>query len=153
MAFIKQSAAIAAAKQAEAIRRAAEEAERRRRRAAIEAQIRQWEEKLRNVESQIAALTDEKSKLGTCLTDWSTQKSICSSSDILSEVVVLNVFEGVCADQIKIDMENCVTRMDTTCSNVSGMSGNIATQIARLQECVSVIQTKLSALRSELNSI
>lgn len=153
MAFIKQSAAIAAAKQAEAIRRAAEEAERRRRRAAIEAQIRQWEEKLRNVESQIAALTDEKSKLGTCLTDWSTQKSICSSSDILSEVVVLNVFEGVCADQIRTDMGTCLAKMDKTCSNVFRLNGSIAAQISRLQQYVSVIQTKLSSLRSELNSI
>ncbi len=161
MAVTNQNGALAAAKQAAALRRAANQAEaarkaeeeRRQRRREIEKKIREWEEKLRIVEAQIAALTDENAKLGQCLSDWNTQKSKCSASEILSEVVVLNVFEGVCADQIKTDLEACLTKMDGTCSNVTGLSGSISNQIARLQEYASLIQTKLSALRSELNSI
>lgn len=105
----------------EAARCAAEE--RARRRAAIQAEINMWNGKLARVESQIASLTTEQSNLNTYLGDWETQKSIYSGSEILSEVVIVNVFEGVCADSIKADFTDSITEMDQTHSDVGGMIG------------------------------
>lgn len=141
-----QSSADAAAQQ-----RAAEE--RARRRAAIQSQIQQWNTKLTTVNSQIAGLTAEQSNLSTYLGDWDTQKSIYSGSEILSEVVIVNVFEGVCADKIKADFSASITEMDETHSKVSGLNGNVGAQISRLNQYVSVINTKLTSLRNELSSI
>lgn len=141
-----QSSADEAAQQ-----RAAEE--RARRRAAIQSQIQQWNTKLTTVNSQIAGLTAEQSNLSTYLGDWDTQKSIYSGSEILSEVVIVNVFEGVCADKIKADFSASITEMDETHSKVSGLNGNVGAQISRLNQYVSVINTKLASLRNELSSI
>lgn len=141
-----QSSADAAAQQ-----RAAEE--RARRRAAIQSQIQQWNTKLTTVNSQIASLTAEQSNLSTYLGDWDTQKSIYSGSEILSEVVIVNVFEGVCADKIKADFSASITEMDESHSKVSGLNGNVGAQISRLNQYVSVINTKLASLRNELSSI
>lgn len=141
-----QSSADAAAQQ-----RAAEE--RARRRAAIQSQIQQWNTKLTTVNSQIAGLTAEQSNLSTYLGDWDTQKSIYSGSEILSEVVIVNVFEGVCADKIKADFSASITEMDESHSKVSGLNGNVGAQISRLNQYVSVINTKLASLRNELSSI
>lgn len=136
---------------AEAQQRAAEE--RARRRAAIQSQIHHWNTKLTTVNSQIAGLTAEQSNLSTYLGDWDTQKSIYCGSDILSEVVIVNVFEGVCADKIKADFSASITEMDESHSKVNGLNGNVGAQISRLNQYVSVINTKLTSLRNELSSI
>lgn len=141
-----QSGADAAAQQ-----RAAEE--RARRRAAIQSQIHHWNTKLTTVNFQIAGLTAEQSNLSTYLGDWDTQKSIYSGSEILSEVVIVNVFEGVCADKIKADFSAGITEMDESHSKVSGLNGNVGAQISRLNQYVSVINAKLTSLRNELSSI
>lgn len=135
----------------EAAKRAAEE--RARRIAAIQAEIHQWNAKLDRAESQIESLTAEQSNLNTYLGDWEMQKSIYSGSEILSEVVIVNVFEGVCADRIKADFTDCITKMDQTYSGVGGLNGNVGVQISRLNQYVSVINAKLTSLRNELNSI
>lgn len=135
----------------EAARRAAEE--RARRIAAIQAEINMWNGKLARVESQIASLTTEQASLNTYLEDWESQKSIYSGSEILSEVVIVNVFEGVCADSIKADFTDSITEMDQTHSDVGGLNGNVGEQISRLNQYKSDINSKLTALRNELNSI
>lgn len=135
----------------EEARRAAEE--RARRIAAIQAEISQWNAKRERVESQRASLTSEQSSLNAYLGDWEIQKSIYNGSEILSEVVIVNVFEGVCADRIKADLTDSITAMDQTHSDVGGLNGNVGVQISRLDQYVSVINIKLTSLRNELNSI
>ena len=143
----------------EQARRAAEERARReaeeraRRRAAIQSQIHQWDDKLLWVNSQLSGLETEQSNLNSYLGDWSTQKNIYSGNDILSEVVIVNVFEGVCADKIKSDFSACIKKMDQTCGGVYGLNGNVSAQIVRLRQYVSTINARLTSLRNELNSI
>lgn len=131
--------------------RAAEE--RARRRAAIQYQIQQWNTKLSRANSQLSGLTAEQSNLNTYLGDWDTQKSIYSGNEILSDVVIVNIFEGVCADRVKNDFSSSITEMDQTYSGVSGLNGNVSAQIARLNQYVSIINMKLTSLRNELSSI
>lgn len=135
----------------EALRRAAEE--RARRKKAIESQIEQWNDKLTTVQSQLSGLTTERSNLNTYLGDWDRQKSIYSGNEILSEVVVANVFEGVCADRVKAAFSDSIKEMDQTCSMVSGLNANVNLQIERLNQYISVINTNLASLRNELSSI
>lgn len=130
-----------------------EERERARKRAEIQAKINEWNNKLNNVNSQISSLNTQQSNLNTYLADWDTQKNTYNGSDILSDVVIVNVFEGVCADDIKADFSDCITQMDTTYSDVSGLNGNVSLQISRLNEYVTFINGKIAALKSELNSI
>lgn len=133
---------------AEAIRKA-KEAKRK----AIQSQIDQWNKKLSQADSQQIALTAEQSKLNIYMGEWDTQKSTYNGSDILSEVVILNVFEGVCADKIKDDLTDSVTQMDQTYSKVSGLNAHVGEQISLLGQYINVINAKLTSLRSELNSI
>ena len=132
--------------------KAAEE-ERAMRRKAIQSQIDKWDAELTSVNSQVSGLTAEQTKLNTCLGDWDTQKSIYRGNVILSEVVIVNVFEGVCADRIKEEFSACITEMGQTCIRVIRLSGYVSAQIARLNQYISVINTKLTSLRNELNSI
>lgn len=144
-------AQLAAARRAEEERQA--EQEREERREALRGQISQWDDTLKGVNSQIAALSAERSRLDACLGDWDVQRSAYNSSDILSEVVIVNVFEGVCADRIRTELGDCMAKMDQTCTRVGGLNGNVSVQIARLHQYVSLINGKLASLHSELNSI
>ncbi len=119
---------------------AEERARREARRAAIRAQIRVWEGKRAVVEGQIRALSGEQSNLNSYLGEWSAQKSIYSGNPLLSEVVIVNLFEGVCADEMKMEFTDCITEMDQTYSGVSGLNGNVGTQISRLQDYLAVIK-------------
>lgn len=131
--------------------RAAEE--RARRRAAIQYQIQQWNTKLSRANSQLSGLTAEQSNLNTYLGDWDTQKKIYSGNQTLSDVVIKNIFEGMCADKTKDKFSASITEMDQTYSKVSGLNGNVGMQISRLNQYISNINAKLSMLRNELNSI
>lgn len=133
---------------ADAIRKAKEA-----RRKAIQNEIDQWNKKLSKADSQRIALTAEQSKLNAYMGEWDTQKSTYSGNDILSEVVILNVFEGVCADKIKDDLTDSVAQMDQTYSKISGLNTHVGEQISLLGQYINVINAKLTSLRSELNSI
>lgn len=140
----------------EAARRAAEQKaaeERAKKRADIQTQIQSWNNKLNDVNSQIASLTTEQSNLNTYLGDWETQKNIYNGDNMVSEVAITYVFEGVCADKIKDDLSACVKEMDLTYSKVDGLNGNVSAQINRLNQYVTDINTKLVDLQNQLNSI
>lgn len=123
------------------------------RRKEIQRKIDEWNEKLNKVKLQKANLGLQQIILNTYMRKWDTQKTTYSGNDILTEVVILNVFEGVCADTMKEKFTNSVTQMDQTYSGVSGLNGNVGLQISRLDEYITLINEKLTALRSELNSI
>lgn len=141
---------------AAAMRRAAEEKaerERERRRNYLRGQIDEWNGKLSEVKEQISGLETEKKNLTTYLAEWEEAKRTYNNNDILSEVVVINLFEGVCADNIKDDFSEIVTDMDRRYDVAGGMENNISVQITKLRQYESVIQSKLTSLRNELNSI
>lgn len=123
------------------------------RRKEIQSKIDKWNYKLDKVNLQIEELTDEQTRLNECLEEWDTQKTTYSGNDILSEVVITNVFEGVCADKIKDDLTASVAQMDLTYSKVSGLNDNVGLQISKLNEYKTLINGELVTLRSELNSI
>lgn len=161
---VQQQAAEEAARQKaadeEARRRAAEEQARRRaeeerarKRAALREQIQRWDDKLARVKSQLSGLEAEQSRLNAYLDEWVSQKNVYNGNRILSEVVIVNVFEGVCADKIKNDLSNCIAEMGRTCGRVNGLNGNVCIQIARLHQQVSSVNARLSSMRNELNSI
>lgn len=129
------------------------EAERARKRAAIQAEINNWNNKLTTVQSQKTSLTAQQANLNLYMGNWDTQKTTYNGNDILTEVVILNVFEGVCADTMKEKLTDSVAQMDQTYSGVSGLKSNVGLQISRLNEYITFINEKLTALRSELNSI
>lgn len=135
-----------------AVQKAAE-AERARRREAIQSQIDKWNAELTDANSQVSGLTAEQTKINTYLRDWDAQKNRYSGNDILSEVVIINVFEGVCADKIKEEFSAGITEMDQTCIRVSRLSENVSAQIARLNQYIYDINAKLTFLRNELSSI
>ncbi len=138
---------------AAAMQRAAEEAAKERRRAELRRQIQQWEGKKRTVESQIEGLTAEKLRLHSYRKMWEEKKCIYNGNEILSEVVIINLFEGVCADKFKDEFSASITEMDQTYSKVGGLNGNVGAQISRLNQYITVINAKLTSLRNELSSI
>ncbi|MBD5534716.1 MAG: hypothetical protein HDQ99_03440 [Lachnospiraceae bacterium] len=127
--------------------------ERKKRRTGIQSQIQQWDMKLSRVNIQLSGLIAEQTNLNTYIGDWETQKNIYSGNQTLSDVVIKNIFEGMCADKTKDKFSAGITEMDWTCSKVSGLNESVSMQIARLNQYVSVINTKLTSLRNELDSI
>lgn len=124
-----------------------------RKKSSLRWQIAQWDTKKTSVDTQISELTTEQSNLNTYLGEWIRQKNSYTENDILSEVVIVNVFEGVAADKIQSEMQSAISEMDQTYNDVNELNGNVALQIARLKQYLSDINAKLTSLNQELNSI
>lgn len=141
---------------AAAAKRAADEAAARARemkRKYLQGQINDWNGKLSEVKKQISGLETEKKNLVTYLREWEEVKKPYNNNDVLSEVVIINLFEGVCADNIKDDFTEMVEDMDQRYNMTGGMENNINVQIRKLQEYETLINNKLASLRNELNAI
>lgn len=149
----KQNSASSGGNGTDIIDQQREAEEKAKRRVVIQSEIYRLNTKLARVTSQISSLTTEQSNLNTYLGEWDIQKSVYNESDILSDVVIVNVFEGVCADKMKTDIEACITEMDQTYSGVNRLNGNIGMQIVKLNQYVSTINLKLISLNNELNTL
>lgn len=136
-----------------AAREAEEEAAREARRQEIMKEIRGLEDCRKNVEKQIADLEREQKSLNDSITNWRVMETASHDIEILSEVVIINVFEGVCADAMKEELAGCVAEMNQTCGNVEGLNGHVGTQIGRLLEYVMDINGKISSLQREYDSL
>ncbi len=133
--------------------RAAAEAARQARILVLNQQITRKNQELTIVSQQIASLSSEQGNLGNYLSDWNTQKAAYSANETVSEVVIVNVFEGRCADAIKEELTACVEEMDKTYSSVTTLQGNVGMQINKLQLRVNTINEELRNLRLELSCL
>lgn len=129
-----------------------EEARKEAKRAEIRKQIGDLETKIPEANIRRSDLAYHQSMLDTYLEDWNTHRQLFSAIDI-SEVVIVNVFEGVCAEKIKSDLETCILQMDQTCEKVRGLKDNIGKQILKLDEYVLNIDGMIKKLKDNLDSI
>ena len=151
--ILEEALGRAEGEKASELRRAEEERAREQRRVEINREMTQLNSTINNVNNQIYNLTVEQTHLNTYLEEWGAQKALCNQNDILSEVVIRNVFEGVCADKMKQEFHSGVAEMDLTCGNIATLNSRVSAQIAILNQYVSIIDTRLTSLRNELNSL
>ncbi len=106
---------------------------------------------LTTVKGWVSTLIREQGNLNSYIEDWVTQKAIYDSNENLSEVVITNVFEGVCADTIKTELADCITIMEQTCSDASTLSADLTLQIAKLNEYIAQLNSQLTSLNYQMS--
>ncbi len=132
---------------------AAIQAERARKRKEIEKKIKGLEKEKDAVREQIKKFEEEQLNLHSLQEMWEEKKNKYNGNEVLSEVVIVNVFEGVCAGKIKDDFTACIKEMDQTYSKTGGLRENIKAQISRLQQYINDIDADIKGLRVKLNWI
>lgn len=137
----------------EAKRKAEEEAEKAKRRDEIKKQIKQLEDERGTVTAQIDKLKTEQLMLHSYQKMWEEKKRKYNGNEILSEVVIVNIFEGACADEIKGDFTACIKEMDKTYSKAGGLRESIGIQVLKLNEYVYTIDVDIRNLRVKLDFI
>lgn len=135
---------------AEARRR---EAEREKQRAELQKQIDQWDIKKSGVTSLVNELNSEKRTLETYLDMWQRQKSKYNGNDMLTEVVIVNLFEGESADKVKQTFSEGIKKMDQTYLRVDELKGNVSKQIDKLNQQISDIDVMIRVLIQRKNAI
>lgn len=139
-----------------AARRAAEEAarrERERKRNALKAQIERFKGELSKAEGIKLRLQKGKRSLERQLEAWVVHKNRCSGELVLSEIVVVNKFEGGCADQVKKEFTSCVKEMNITYAKTERLRDDVDAQIQKLGQYIAYINSRISSLTRELNAI
>lgn len=116
-----------------------------------QAQISVTNGMLTTVKGWVSTLIREQGNLNSYIEAWATQKAVYDSNENLSEVVITNVFEGVCADTIKTELTDCITAMEKTSSAASTLSADLTLQIAKLSEVVSQLNSLLTSLNYQMS--
>lgn len=127
------------------------EEEKSFRRAYYQTQINATNVILTTVKGWVSTLIREQGNLNSHVEDWAAQKAIYDANENLSEVVITNVFEGVCADTIKTELTECITIMEQTCSGASTLSADLTLQIAKLNEYIAKLNSQLTSLNYQMS--
>lgn len=136
-------------KYSEAIR----EALKAQKRAKLQKEIDNWNKELSKIKPIRSRLIKEQSFLSRLLSEWEIQKNKCEGNLILSEIVLVNRFEGECADQIKKDFTARVADMNKTYFKTGWLRDYDGEQIAKLDQYITFINNKITSLTNELNAI
>lgn len=138
---------------AEARRRAEEAARKERKRRELRAKINGLKDELSGVEGIKLRLEKEMYYLGRKMDEWEVHKNRCKGNLLLSEVVILNRFEGVCADEVKKDFTARVMEMNNTWLMTGRLREDGSAQIQKLNQYISTLNDRIESLTRELNSI
>lgn len=139
----------------EAARIAAEQEAARKaaRRTAIRQEIGHWQLVIEKCNDLISRLQTENSNLAGYLSDWQAQYNTYVQNPVTEQVVITNIFEGVCADKIKSKLSTAVNDMVNTESSGNTLSTNVGNQITAISNYESTVYTKITSLQSELASL
>lgn len=138
---------------AEARRRAEEAARRERKRRELRAKINGLKDELSGAEGIKLRLEKEMHYLGRKMDEWEVHKNRCKGNLLLSEVVLINRFEGVCADEVKKGFTARVMEMNNTYLMTGRLREDGNAQIQKLNQYISTLNERISSLTRELNSI
>lgn len=123
-------------------------------------------EKQREIMQKIAELTDkvnvaresriELSKINQEITfsceNWNSGLASFESGE-MSVVVVVDRYEGESAETIRNKLPDIIEKMQNTNAEATGVQGEIAEQISRLDEYIEKLEVKIGELRQQLAAL
>lgn len=123
-------------------------------------------EKQREIMQKIAELTAkvnvaresriELSKINQEITfsceNWNSGLASFESGE-MSVVVVVDRYEGESAETIRNKLPNIIEKMQNTNAEATGVQGEIAEQISRLDEYIEKLEVKIGELRQQLAAL
>ena len=99
------------------------------------------------------SLKIEKGKLETCKNKWVLQHQKHCSSQVASEVVIQNVFEGAIADKLRDTYGDQVKNMQETKKKIDTLCGKLESQIQRLVSYVAKLQGEITSAETKINNL
>lgn len=130
-----------------------EETQKAIRRAQIRGEITKWQTVVTKCDALITRLQEENSNLGDFVSEWDTQYTVYAQNPVTEQVVITNVFEGVCADQIKEKLHMAVQDMENTKGSMNVLSSSVGSQITTLSNYRNGAAGKITSLQSQLASL
>lgn len=122
------------------------------RRAAIMAQVAVLRKKIADAREVKNDLSSSDKAISRALLQWSLRYFAFRASS-MSEVVVTDKFEGESAEKIQTRLPDGIQKMTETQSSAKSVQGEIAMQQTKLDEYITKLEEKISALLSELASV
>lgn len=119
------------------------------RRAAIMEKIRELRTKIAHARRVKSDLKNADNGIGNAVTRW-TGRYAAFQSNIMSEIVVADKFEGESAEKIRMRLPDAINRMTVTISATESVRSEVSVQITKLDEYIGKLQDEIAALQSEL---
>lgn len=130
--------------------RMAQEAAERARRAQIMSKINKLEKEKAECMDCISSLRAASGQLAGLTSSWSTSYSNRMKSDIVREVTIPGVFEGIAAATIKSGMDSALGKMKDSMAGIERVIGDVSLQIGKLNQYIDKLDTQIRSLRASL---
>lgn len=103
--------------------------------------------------SIVTKLCAQKTKLEAQCKKWEIQYRKHENSQIASQVVVKNVFEGTVADKLKERYGGQVKNMQKTVKEVGKLCKELESQIQKLNAYISGLQSDINTAKTQLSNM
>lgn len=97
-------------------------------------------------------LSDIDEDIGASCEDWKTELSNFEASE-MSEIVVINKYEGTSAEAILGKLPAAINEMQNTSSEAAAIQGEIATQLEKLDKYIEPLEEQIDELKKQLAEI
>lgn len=119
------------------------------RRAAIMEKIRELRVKIAHARTVKVNLKNADTEISNALTRW-TNRYAAFLSNIMSDIVVADKFEGDSAEKIRTRLPDAINKMTFIQSATESVQSEVSVQITKLDEYIGKLQDEIAALQAEL---
>lgn len=119
------------------------------RRAAIMEKIRELRVKIAHARTVKVNLKNADTEISNALTQW-TNRYAAFLSNIMSDIVVADKFEGDSAEKIRTRLPDAINKMTSIQSATESVQSEVSVQITKLDEYIGKLQDEIAALQAEL---
>ncbi|MCM1424446.1 MAG: hypothetical protein NC415_11635 [bacterium] len=118
----------------------------------INKQIAELDDLVAEARSIKVELKNSDMALNNPLLQWTSRYRAFQASP-MSEVVVVDKFEGESAERIRAALPSAIEEMEATQAATESVQGEIDVQITKLDEYIDMLGEKIAALRSEMAAL
>ncbi|MCM1268435.1 MAG: hypothetical protein NC302_11065 [Bacteroidales bacterium] len=118
----------------------------------INKQIAELDDLVAEARSIKVELKNSDMALNNTLLQWTSRYRAFQASP-MSEVVVVDKFEGESAERIRAALPSAIEEMEATQAATESVQGEIDVQITKLDEYIDMLGEKIAALRSEMAAL
>lgn len=118
----------------------------------IKGQIDELDAKITEARTIKIELRNSDTALNNTLLQWTSRYRAFQASP-MSEVVVVDKFEGESAEKIRASLPSAIEEMEATQASTESVQGEIDVQITKLDEYIAMLREKIAALRSEMAAL
>lgn len=92
-------------------------------------------------------------QLVNAMQDWERQYESYNGIDLAQEIKVTDSYEGICADQMALDVPPIIERINNVKNQMASVSVGVYDQMTKIEDYIEVLQQQKMGFLTQLNAL